>query len=135
MQSADPDKTLNLSGVWRGVFSYPRKFAPVAFSATLEESDSWLVGATEEIASFGVERGVTITATLQGRRTGMSVTWLKLYDQAPRLHSVHYAGVVGNNGDEISGRWEIPGNWSGAFLMIREAGAGVGRVRETTEAV
>ncbi len=135
MRSPDPNRALNLSGVWRGQFDYPSKLPPVAFSATLEESDSWLVGATEEIASFGDKPGVTITATIQGRRTGGSVNWLKLYDQAPHLHSVHYAGVVSDDGDEISGRWEVSGNWSGTFLMVREGGASVGRVREATETI
>jgi hypothetical protein len=135
MRSHDLNRALNLSGVWRGQFDYPRKLPPVAFSATLEENDSWLVGATEEIASFGDERGVTITAIIQGRRSGASVTWLKLYDQAPHFYAVQYAGVVSDDGDEISGRWTVPGSWSGTFLMIREGGRAVARVREATETV
>jgi hypothetical protein len=135
MESSDPNRALNLSGVWRGQFSYPRKLPPVAFLATLEERDSWLVGATEEIASFGDRRGVTITASLQGRRTGTSVTWLKLYDHPPHFHAIHYVGVVSGDANEISGRWQVPGSWSGAFLMVRNGDANVGRIREATETV
>jgi len=135
MRSTDDDKTLNLSGAWRGVFSYPKRFDSVSFSATLAEKDSWLTGTTQEPRSQREERGLTITASLQGRRVGTSVTWLKLYDHAPHLHSVHYAGVVSNDGDEIHGHWEIPGSWSGAFLMIREGGAGVALTRRTAAVV
>jgi hypothetical protein len=135
MPSSGSNRSLNLSGFWRGQFSYPRRLAPVAFQATLEESDSWLVGATEEIATFGDRRGATITATIQGRRTGTSATWLKLYDDPPHFHALHYVGVVSSGGDEISGHWQVPGSWSGPFLMIRERGARIGRVREAKEAV
>jgi hypothetical protein len=135
MRSSESNRALDLSGVWLGQYSFPRKLPPVAFQATIEENDSWLVGTTEEIASFGDRRGVIITATIQGRRTGTSVTWLKLYDQPPHLHSINYAGVVSDSGDEISGRWQVPESWSGTFLMIRQGDAAVGRVREATETV
>ena len=47
----------------------------------------------------GDARGLTITATLQGRRTGRSVTWLKIYDGSFRLYdSVQYAGDINGDG-------------------------------------
>jgi hypothetical protein len=122
---------LNLSGVWQGLYSYRSKRDPVPFVATLTEMDSWLTGATEETGVVGEARGRTITATLQGRRDGHSVTWLKLYDGSFRLYdAVNYAGEVNRDGTEIEGRWSIPGNASGRFLMIRSSGiaAAVGRM-------
>ena len=120
---ADQADALNLTGVWHGLFSYPRAVEPTAFVATLNEKDGWLSGITEEIARVGGMQGRTITATLQGRRTGHSVTFLKTYDdQPPNYDTVQYGGDVNPDGSEIEGRWAIPGNWSGKFLMIR-AGA------------
>jgi hypothetical protein len=61
-----------------------------------------------------------ISATLQGRRDGARVTWLKLYDRMLRAYNeVAYEGQVNEDATEISGQWRIPGNWSGTFLMIR----------------
>jgi hypothetical protein len=102
----------------------------------LTESDCWLTGATEETGATGDARGLTITATLQGRRTGCSVTWLKIYDGSFRLYdSVHYAGDVNADGTEIEGRWTVPGSWSGRFLMIRSGGLSAALAREVIEKV
>jgi hypothetical protein len=136
MPPADNASALNLSGMWRGLYNYPRAQPSVHFTADLAETDSWLVGMTEETASAGDVRGCKISATLQGRRSGASVTWLKLYDGSSRNYdSVHYTGVVNADGTEIEGRWTIPGIWSGTFLMIRSRGAVLATARETTEQI
>ena len=112
----------DLTGFWRGLYSYPIKRAPVPFTASLNESGGWITGATEEVATARVALGRTLTATVQGRRTGSSVRFLKLYDSPIRVYdSVAYDGSVNPEGTEIEGRWTVPGNWSGTFLMIREA--------------
>lgn len=36
--------------------------------------------------------------------------------------TVAYEGIVTNDGDEITGRWDIPGEWSGTFIMTRDDG-------------
>ena len=119
------EASLNLSGLWHGRYAYPRGQSPVAFTATLTEIDGWLSGSIEEKAAVGRSAAVTLTAALQGRRTGYSVTWLKLYEGAPATYdTVHYEGDVSADGTEISGRWTIPGAWSGTFLMIRPSGTG-----------
>jgi hypothetical protein len=131
-----PPPALNLSGLWQGRFSYPRGRPPTSFVADLAETDCWIVGLTEEIAAVGDARGRKISASLQGRRTGRSVTWLKLYDASSRNYdTVHYAGEVSNDGSEIAGRWTIPGGWSGTFLMIRSARADLAATRETVEQI
>jgi hypothetical protein len=113
-------ENLNLIGVRSGLYSYPHGGHPVAFAATLTEISGWLSGTMEEVATAGPARGRTIRATLQGRRTGGSVTFLKSYDDLPPGYdTVHYAGEVNHDATEIDGRWTIPGSWSGTFLMIR----------------
>jgi hypothetical protein len=114
---------LDLSGLWRGFFNYPTAQPPVAFTATLTDAGGVLSGATEETGQVGMAAGLTITATLQGRRSNMSVTWLKIYDGDFRHYdTVHYAGDISEDGLEIEGRWTVAGHWSGTFLMIRAGG-------------
>jgi hypothetical protein len=104
---------VNLSGQWQGFYSYPSRQRPVSFSATLTEAGSWLTGMTTETGTEGKARGRVLGATLQGRRTARSVTFLKLYaDGFPAYDGVHYEGEVRADGTEIEGRWSIPGSWS-----------------------
>ena len=118
--NSDP---MDLSGVWDGLYSYPTSKPPVPFRATLKELNSWLDGVIEETGTAGDARGVPISAIVQGRRTGSSLTFVKLYSGAHRYYdSVNYLGAVNEEGTEIEGRWTISGNWSGTFLMIRSAG-------------
>jgi hypothetical protein len=136
MPKADRAGAGNLSGVWHGQYSYPRNRAPVDFAATLTENNSWLHGVTQETGTVGDARGLTISATLQGRRTGRSVTWLKFYHGSYRGYdAVQYAGEVNEDGTEIEGRWIVSGSWSGRFMMIRSKDAAVERSREVTEKV
>ena len=119
----DAGNALDLTGLWNGHYNYPHAQAPVSFTAQLTEADGWLAGSTEEIATQHAYRGRSITATLQGRRAGAQVTFLKLYDEAlVGYDTVSYAGVVNQEGTEVAGRWSIPGSWSGTFLMIRATG-------------
>ena len=77
------DASLNLSGLWHGRYAYPNNAQPPAdFTATLTEIDGWLSGSIEEKATLAAVAGMALKAALQGRRTGSSVTWLKLYDGA-----------------------------------------------------
>ena len=127
---------LNLSGIWHGRYFYPVNRSPVPFVATMSDIDAWLTGTIEEKGTAGEARGVAMSASIEGRRTGRAVTWLKLYDG--RFHhydSVRYEGDINEDGTEISGRWSIPGNWSGTFLMIRPSGIGeTSKVKATERA-
>ena len=112
----------NLTGLWSGLYRFPRWRKPVAFSASLEHSGDWLVGSTEETVS-NPPAGMTLTATLTGRVTGSEITFMKTYDrQIGGYDAVSYSGSVDPQGMEISGTWSIAGNWSGTFLMIRASG-------------
>jgi hypothetical protein len=134
MPRLDKQAAFNLSGAWAGLFNYPKLYGPVAFSADLVERGGWLTGATKETVTIGAASGAKITATLQGRRTGPFVTWLKLYDAISRGYdSVHYEGDVNEDATEIHGHWIVSGNWSGTFIMIRSAEADVALRRESRE--
>ena len=111
----------SLSGEWSGVFSYDLDARnSVHFSAKLTQDGARIVGTSEEIAELGEARGAAISATLQGRRNGVRVSWLKLYDRMLKAYDeVAYEGQVNEDATEISGQWRIPGDWSGTFLMIR----------------
>ena len=102
----------------------------------LTDNDEWLAGNTEETATVGSSAGKTITATLQGRRTGRTVTFLKTYDTVPEGYdAVRYEGDVNEDGTEIEGRWTVPGNWSGRFLMTRAGQAGIALAHKIEEKV
>ena len=124
----EENPSLNLTGTWQGQYSYFRNKAPVPFSARLTESNSWLDGLIEEIGTAGDARGRPIEATVQGRRSGRSVTWIKLYHGNFRLYdSVQYVGDISDDGQEIEGRWTIHGNSGGRFLMVRQSGKDAAR--------
>ena len=124
----------DLSGTWDGLYSYPSTLAPVAFVAALNETAGWFTGTTEEVARSRFSSGQTLTATLQGRRSGVLIKFLKLYDASVSGYdSVAYEGNISANGTEIEGRWTALGNWSGTFLMVRSRGMAESRSKTAKE--
>jgi hypothetical protein len=124
----------DLSGVWTGAYNYPGDRPPVSFSATLSQRGEWITGATEEVGVSADAGRVRMTATLQGRRAGTHVTWLKLYDRiSGGYDAVGYEGQVNHDASEISGRWSVRPDWSGGFLMIRTASMAAEATRGATE--
>jgi hypothetical protein len=114
----------NLTGIWHGLYSYPYGGrAPVPFVATLIQAGSTVSGTTHETCETGGRSNETLYATLRGRRQDSAVVFLKTYDGGnPHYGRVSYEGRLSADGTEIEGRWIVPGNWSGKFLMIRSAG-------------
>ena len=112
--------SFDLTGSWSGVFSFPRLHPPTPFTALLDETAGWLLGCTEEKAMVGgPNAGRLLSATLQGRREGRAVTFLKTYDvSTARYDTVSYSGELCADGSELAGQWTA-GGWSGEFLMIR----------------
>jgi hypothetical protein len=130
-----PSKTPeNLTGIWIGLYSYPRALKAGHFSATLIETPGSLGGSTSEIWRHGPRAGETVLATLSGSRSGNNVRFTKTYEGPEKPnHSVEYEGIVGEDFLEIEGRWFVPGNWAGRFLMIRSGGRAVEAAREEFE--
>lgn len=132
-QSHDASQ-LNLTGTWHGLYAYPSRKKPVPFMAFMSELDGLFDGTTEETGSAGDAAGQRLTASVQGRRTGRSLTMLKMYHGAYALYdSVHYAGEINADGSEINGTWRVPGSWSGTFLMIRSRAVATAIAKEAVE--
>lgn len=107
-----------LTGIWQGLYFYPRLLEPVSFVATLIETGSRLSGSTHEPHG---KTGAVLCATLLGRRAGSLVHFVKTYESVGDGYAadVSYEGTLAADHTEIEGRWSIRANWSGRFLMIR----------------
>jgi hypothetical protein len=126
----------SLTGVWHGIYTYPRNQASVSFVATLIESGAAVSGTTHEAGAFGAGPSETLYATLAGSRHDARVSFIKTYECANPLYgSVAYEGTLSSDRTEIEGRWHIPGVWSGKFLMVRSAGKAEEVTRKVHERV
>jgi hypothetical protein len=111
----------SLTGVWQGIYSYPSPRLPtVAFTATLIEAGSLLSGSVSE-PNLLYDPNATLLFSLSGSRNGTAVHFVKTYlGSGPHYrHPIVYDGAVNGDTTEIEGRWRIPGDWSGRFLMTR----------------
>jgi hypothetical protein len=124
----------SLTGIWHGLYSYPRYLQPVYFVATLVSFGKGFSGTTHE-ALVGVHGApLTAFATVDGALEGYAISFLKFYDGSGGMrHSVNYDGTLRADGNEIDGTWNIAGSWSGRFLMIRNRGASEAAVRKVYE--
>ena len=133
MSPGEADRS-SLTGVWQGLYTYPRINRSVSFVATLIESPGALTGSTHEPCVFRDGANGTLFANLFGSRHGRSITFLKTYEAAgPNYGTVDYDGTLSADAVEIAGRWIIRGAWSGTFLMIRETGTRAARTRRARE--
>ena len=126
----------NLTGIWQGLFSYPTSRKAGNFSATLIETANRITGSTSEVWATGPRVGETVLAMLTGHRNGPLVKFTKAYEGPEKPnHSVEYEGTLTDDFLEIEGRWFVPGNWAGRFLMIRSGGRAVEKAREVFEQI
>jgi hypothetical protein len=115
-------RTVDLTGVWLGLYSYPHDCEPVSFVATLIETAGAISGSSHEAQPRPFFPAYTALATLFGRRGNGAIVFVKTYDEGrPHAHPIYYDGVITDEGGEIEGRWSIPRMWSGRFVMIRSA--------------
>lgn len=127
---------IDVSGRWHGFYSYAGGAQSCAFAAELREHGGDIVGITFEVAHFGPTPGATLSASVEGRRIGRAVDFAKTYDEVALAHySIHYAGTLAEGGLEIEGRWSIPGETSGTFLMVRDGGAEAEQERQAADEV
>lgn len=133
MDQPSTSSPLNLTGVWHGLYSYPVAMPSVPFVATLSDQGGWFDG-TRRSAASATRRAGALTASLQGRRSGRSITMLKIYHRAS-VHndSVRYVGDLNEDSSEINGAWRVASNWSGTFLTIRQRAVATALSREAEE--
>ena len=115
---------LDLSGRWTGIFNYPAFQPPNGFEAVLRDVGGAISGTISEQDDDPQGSGGTLHSFIEGHRQGSAVTFTKMYDDLDRMpEPVFYSGAIQPDGNEIDGRWEIPGHWGGTFLMVRNPGA------------
>ena len=125
---------ISLSGRWTGIYSYPAQFPPNTFEATIHDEGNRISGVIVQPREF-FELGEGMQhAVIEGGKDGATVRFVKIYDDLARP-TPHYEGTIQPGGDEIEGRWTIPGDWSGTFMMIRASGAEEKIARKETEKV
>lgn len=133
-------KSINLTGVWHGLYSYDIAMAPVYFVATLIGGPGWISGTSHEAANEIPGQALTLFAALEGSFDGVNVSFIKTYDGTGGWsHSVPYTGTLNIDATEIEGTWIVaePGYQSltGRFLMIRSLGASEAVIRQVYETV
>ena len=110
----------DVSGRWRGIYSYDATGASNSFDAELFDHAGRITGETSEASDFLDDIDPIQRAFLDGSRSGDVIAFVKCYDELHRVGDpVAYDGTISEDGDEIAGRWTIHGTWSGRFLMIR----------------
>lgn len=124
----------DLSGRWTGIFNYPALMPPNGFEAMLSDVGGAIGGTISEQDDDPYGMGETLHSIIEGHRQGSAVTFTKMYDDLDRMpDAVFYSGTIESDGNEISGRWEIPGAWAGTFLMIRSGGVAEAAEEEASE--
>lgn len=116
----------NLTGRWTGVYFYPPDpianpfddMAPTPFTAQLLDVAGHVTGQTVEPDLLSGPGAPDIHATLEGDRSGSTLTFTKFPD-GWQTHTIDYIGRISADGATISGDWIIHGDWSGAFRMQR----------------
>ncbi|MDQ4087067.1 MAG: hypothetical protein M3177_03490 [Pseudomonadota bacterium] len=127
------EEGLDLTGQWSGFYNYPVPAPAVNFEAVLRDAGGRLTGTIVEPDDL---RGGTLSAVIDGYRQGAAVSFLKMYDQADEYYdTVQYSGTVASGGDEIEGRWQVQGGWSGTFLMVRTRGGADEAERKAAEVI
>jgi hypothetical protein len=126
----------DLSGRWTGIFNYPQFHPPNGFEAVLTDLDGAITGTVSERDDDPNGLGGTLRSIVEGRRQGSAVTFTKMYEDVERMpDAVFYSGTIQPDGNEVSGRWEIPGAWAGTFLMVRDSGVAEAAEMEVGEEV
>ncbi|WP_448501311.1 hypothetical protein [Sphingomonas sp.] len=124
-----------LTGEWTGIFSYPHSLPSTAFEAVLTDRDGVLAGTVSEPDLYGPGN---VIAAIEGTRDGNAVRFGKYYPAGAEddgYDMVAYSGLLSQDGNEISGHWDIPGEWSGGFIMIRRSAEPEAEQRKTAVTV
>jgi hypothetical protein len=111
----------DLTGTWRGAYSYSNPGRPVEFVLTLEVAGGACHGRTEEPNTFGHPSAPKLFANIQcSLTTGPGPPRLamrKVYDgTGGQSHGVDYVGELSADGRSITGTWSLAGS-SGRFTL------------------
>ncbi len=134
MPAVESENRSSLTGVWHGLYSYPKARLPeTPFTAVVLDSGGHLSGTIHEILQ-GWRGARDANAVITGATAGDTVNFVKTYDGTSGIkHAVHYEGRLNSERDEIEGTWRVPSQWSGRFLMIRKRGQGAAATVEAFE--
>jgi hypothetical protein len=117
---------IDLTGRWTGVYFYPEDHAwnandnmsATPFTAELTDTGGVIVGQTVE-PNLTFPGRPDIRGVLEGRHDGARLTFAKTPDADHQDHVIYYDGDISPDGGAVTGRWSIPGDWSGEFRMQR----------------
>jgi hypothetical protein len=108
----------DLTGNWIGSYTYPDCLSPVPFTAEIRDLGGPISGVTSEPHEWTT--GEEAHGTISGERSGSNVQFMKVYiQQEDYMDPVHYYGTLDEDECELAGEWDIPGEWSGSFVMTR----------------
>lgn len=123
------DAASDLSGEWHGIYTYPDGLGQVDFDAAISDTGGALTGTIREVDAI-YHRGAVLEATLEGSRRGTRIHFTKYYESGEEgFDTVFYAGELVDDGQEVHGRWDIPGAWAGSFVMVRPSARAAEAVR------
>jgi hypothetical protein len=124
-----------LTGSWSGAYRYQGDVLPeTVFNAQIEEVGGAFVGATQEPNTFSPSLASVLIAEIEGARTGNSVAFRKVYNDAGVKHAIRYEGSADSYLMRIEGQWSIPGDGAGTFFMTRDDEVAANAIEESAEA-
>lgn len=114
----------NLSGFWTGVYDYPDDSPPTSFNATIVDRGGSFYGEIvepNEHAYFETDELAELVADINGFYDGGIIKFFKKYMPLASKYRdyVEYVGTINDDFTKIEGRWVIPGDWFGKFVMNR----------------
>lgn len=125
---------IDLTGRWTGVYFYPLDavlnpfdtLPPTPFDAVVVDRSGALSGEISEPDTMGPEPTVILNATMIGSHVNGDVAFTKHpgssgdeFNDFELPDAIEYLGTLSPDGNTISGRWTVPGDWSGDFRMQR----------------
>ena len=111
---------VDISGMWRGVYSYPTLPRPEHFVAHLSDIGGTFDGTITETVRLTRPAPVDVRALVSGSHVAGQVRFTKTYDgTAGWTHSVSYTGHLNADSTEIAGEWVLQ-FMRGTFLMVRD---------------
>ncbi len=115
---------VDISGEWTGVYDYPsNEDVAVPFRADLSDINGIISGDVREPNTFVNKVGNELFSLVNGKRDGLSITFLKIYESSEETDSyeIIYEGAINRDITIIQGIWKTTDDltWSGPFIMNR----------------